>query len=183
MDCRKCSEDMTAYMDGELDGSTAREMRSHLDRCPPCRDEYRGLQDAAAFVTTHSGPIDPAPELWVNLRTRIAEMPPPAGKGGLFRFLVINRWAAAAATLAAVTVLAFGLWSYLQYQNSQDELEASFQMYFHTRVVAERLHGRQLANTEKAPFAEALAGSGVRGNPFADIRPVSDVNPFNTEKR
>jgi hypothetical protein len=183
MDCRKCNEDMTAYLDGELDGSTAEKMSVHLDRCPPCRDEYRGLQDSAAFVAAHSGQIDPAPELWNNLRVRIAEMPPPSSTGGIFRFLVVNRWAAALATLAATAVLAVGLWSYVQYQTSQSELKGSFQLYFQTRKVAERLHHRQLVDAEKEAFQEEFAGPKILENPFADIRPVSLVNPFRSEQR
>jgi hypothetical protein len=183
MDCRKCSEDMTAYMDGELNDSTAEQMSIHLDRCPPCRDEYRDLKDSATFVVAHSDQIDLTPELWNNLRVRIAEMPPPSGAGGIFRFLVVNRWTAALATLAATVVLAVGVWSYVQYQNSQSELEASFQMFFRTRTVAERLHGRQLVDAEKAPFNEEFVVPKGLDNPFADVRPVSLVNPFRSENR
>ena len=183
MDCRKCSEEMTAYMDGELDNSTAEQMSIHLDRCPPCSEEYRGLQDSAAFVTAHSGKLDPDPELWNNLRVRIAEMPPPNGRGGIFRFLVVNRWAAAMATLAATAVLAAGLWSYMQHQNSQSELEASFQQYLQTRQVVERIHSRQFMEAEKAPYGERSIVPAGLANPFADIRPVSLVNPFLSETR
>ncbi len=183
MDCRQCNDDMTAYIDGELDKATAEQMGVHLDRCPPCRDEYRGLKNSAAFVTAHVREIDPTPELWNNLRIRIAEMPPPSSSTGFFHFLVVNRWTAAIATLAATVVLAVGIWSYVQRQNAQSDLEASFREYIETRTVAEQIHSQRLLDAENAPFSEESIGPKSLDNPFADIRPVSLVNPFRSEQR
>lgn len=183
MDCRQCNEDMTAYMDGELQGAAAEEMRGHLAKCPPCHEEYRDLRDSTALVVAHAGELEPAPEMWNNLRARIAEMPPPSGSFGLFRFLVVNRWAAAVTMIAATVVLAIGMWTYTQHVQSRGELEASLNRYVHTRAAEERIHSRWLAEAEKAPTKVDYFGPGDMGNPFAEMRRVSFTNPFVAEDR
>lgn len=183
MDCRQCNDDMTAYMDGELEGTVAEDMRIHLAKCPPCHEEYRDLRDSTALVVAHVGELEPVPEIWNNLRNRIAQMPPPSSSFGLFRFLVVNRWAAAVTLMAATVVLAVGMWGYLQNQQSRSELEASLNEYVQTRAAAERLHSRQLAEAEKAPLKMDYFGPEDMKNPFAEMRTVSFTNPFRSEDR
>ena len=183
MDCRQCNEDMTAYMDGELEGSAAEEMRIHLAKCPPCHGEYRDLRDSTALVVAHARELDPVPEIWNNLRNRIAEMPPPAGSFSIFRFLTVNRWATAITVLAATIALAVGMWDYMQYQQSQSDLEASLNGYVRIRTVAERFHGRQLAKAQNVSLNMDYFGPKDLKNPFAEPQPVSYTNPFKSEDR
>jgi anti-sigma factor RsiW len=183
MDCRQCTDDLTAYMDGELEGAVAEEMRIHLAKCPPCHEEYRDLRDSTALVVAHARELEPVPEIWNNLRNRIAEMPPPSSSFGFFQFLVVNRWAAAVTTLAATIVLTIGMWSYIQYQQSRSELESSLNGYVRIRAVAERLHSKQLTEAENAPLNMHYFGPKNMENPFAEIRPVSFTNPFRSEDR
>lgn len=174
---------MTAYMDGELEGAVEEEMRLHLAKCPPCREEYRDLKESTALVVAHTEELEPVPEIWNNLRNRIAAMPPPSGSFSLFRFLVVNRWAAAATTVAATIALAFGMWSYMQYQQSQAELESSLNGYIRIRAIAERFHSRQLADADRSPVNVNYFGPRDMRNPFAEIRPASFTNPFKSEER
>ncbi|MBZ5500274.1 MAG: zf-HC2 domain-containing protein [Acidobacteriia bacterium] len=183
MDCRQCNDDLTAYIDGELADSTADEMSRHLEKCRPCHDEYQDLRDSAVFVVSHTQELEPVPEIWNNLRSRIAEMPAPADAFGFFRFLVVNRWAAATATLAATLILALGLWGYMQYQQSQNELETYMNDYIQMRTITERLHTLQLMEADNTPPSVETAAPGSVENPFADIRPVSYSNPFRSEER
>ncbi len=183
MDCQQCNEDMTAYMDGELEGSVAEEMRIHLAKCPPCHEEYRDLVDSTALVVAHARELDPVPEIWNNLRQRIAEMPPPSGSFGLFRFLTVNRWATAVATLAATILLAFGMWTYMQYQQSRSDLEASLDGYVRIRTVAERFHSRQMAKARNVTLNLDYFGPTDLKNPVAETQPVSFTNPFKSEER
>jgi hypothetical protein len=183
MNCRQCNDELTAYIDGELSTSDAEEINRHLEKCPPCLDGYRDLKRSTALVMSHARELEPSPEIWNNLRSRIAEMPAPASPFGFFQFLVINRWATALSTLAAIAVLTLGLWGYLQYRLSLSDLDASMQAYMRTRSVAELIHGQQLKAAESAPVSWELAGPINMENPFAEIRPVSFANPFKAEDR
>ena len=183
MDCRQCNEDLTAFIDGELGGAGAEQMKLHLDKCPPCRAEFQELQGSAAFVEVNSRTLEPVPEIWNNLRSRIAEMPTSAGSHGFFRFLVMNRWAPATATLAATAVLALGLWGYLQSQASRAEFEAYMSEYIQTRMADEAVHSNQVAEAERNPWKADLIDAAFRENPFAQGRPAAIENPFQTEER
>jgi anti-sigma factor RsiW len=183
MDCRQCNDDLTAYLDGELENPFAERMSRHLEICPPCRAECMDLRDSAALVAAHARQLEPAPELWNNLRARVAEMPAPGGSPGLFRFLVVNRWAAALTTLAATAALAVGLWGYLQHKQGDIALETDFNQYVQSRMVTEQLHGIQLMEAQNAPLDGEFLGPVTLENPFAGARQVSFTNPFRSENR
>jgi hypothetical protein len=183
MDCRQCTEDMTAYLDGELAESETVEMKVHLDKCDSCSYECDELRESKTLVATHAPELLPAPEIWNNLRARIAEMPPPSGSTGFFRFLVVNRWATAVTTLAATLLLALGMWGYLQYRQTQSDLESYMSDYIETRTIAERLHSLQMAESAGKPASIETLVPSAPENPFAEIRPVSFSNPFRVEER
>jgi hypothetical protein len=158
-------------------------MQRHLEECRACQAEYQELRDSASFVELHAGPIDSAPEMWNNLRARIAEMPAPTASFGLFRLLVMNRWAAATATLAAMVVLAFGVWGYMQHQQSEREFQSYMNEYIEMRTIMERLHSLQVAEAQGDPAIIEAIGSSQMENPFSSIRPVSFDNPFRGEEK
>jgi anti-sigma factor RsiW len=183
MDCRQCTEDMTAYLDGELAEADAEQMKVHLNKCDSCSYECDELRESKTLVATHAAEILPAPEIWNNLRARIQEMPPPVGSSGFFRFLVVNRWATAVATLAATVLLAIGMWGYMQYRQTQSDLESYMNDYIEMRNIAERLHSLRMADSAGRPASMETRLPGAPENPFADIRPVSFNNPFRVEER
>jgi len=39
MNCETCLENLSAWLDGELDPETGRGLAAHLEACPACRDE------------------------------------------------------------------------------------------------------------------------------------------------
>ncbi len=173
MDCRECSNDLSAYIDGELAESAAAHMREHLLRCPPCQEQYDDLVKSVSFVVDHTDVLEPVPEIWNNLRARIAEMPPPAESGVMSRFLTMTRWPAMIATLAATLILAVGMWGYYQHEQSQRELESYMNEYIQMRTAQENLNIQRINQTQD----EAGAGL-ILENPFADIRPAVFTNPF-----
>lgn len=190
MKCRQCSDDLTAYIDGELPAPMAEQIKDHLKECPPCESEYRDLREAGVFIESHAADVEPVPELWNNLRSRIAEMPPPTNSSGFFRFLVMNRWVAATATVAATVVLALGIWGYMRYQDSQRELQSYMNHYLEQRSLMEQIHSQQLHRASYNPGGDGEREDivvdnpfAVAGNPFAGTRPVSLDNPFQTEAR
>jgi len=183
MDCRLCNDELTAYIDGELSSSAAAEMRKHLEKCPPCHEELQALREAAAFVESHAREVEPVPEIWNNLRARIAEMPAPTGPSGFFQFLVVNRWAAAVATLASTVVLALGLWGYMERQASQRVFESYMNDYLLMRAVTERLHAVQIRQAKHLLSEGGITRWMPSENPFMDGRRVSLANPFVSEER
>jgi hypothetical protein len=183
MECRLCSDELTAYIDGELSSSSAEKIREHLEKCPPCHEELQALREAAAFVESHAREVEPVPEIWNNLRARIAEMPAPAGPPGFFQFLVVNRWAAAAATLASTAILALGLWGYMERQASQRAFESYMNDYLLMRTVTERLHAVQIRQTKHMMAEGGVARLMLSENPFVEGRSFSLANPFISEER
>jgi hypothetical protein len=184
MDCHKCNDDLTAFLDGEIAGLQRDEMESHLEKCPPCRQECEDLRGTATLISNYAADLDPAPQIWNNLRVRIMEMPAPVTPPGFFRFLVLNRWATATATMAATVLLALGLWGYMEYRQSQDDLAIYMDDYIQMRNLTERLHSLQVVqSSSSAGFATEALGPEVPENPFAEIRPVSMTNPFRAEER
>lgn len=178
-----CSDELTAYLDGELSAATAEQLRRHLDMCPPCRDELQALQGAASFVESHAPDVEPDPEIWNNLRARIAAMPTPADRSGFFQFLVVNRWAAMVATLVSVVVLGIGLWSYQAHQASRRALESYMQEYILMRSVTERLYAVEMRQLRLMRSEWGVIPTPPLDNPFVDQRPVSLANPFVSEGR
>jgi len=183
MDCRLCSDELTAYLDGELSAADATRIRQHVEACPPCQDELQALRGAADFVESHVQAVEPVPEIWNNLRARIAAMPAPADRSGFFQFLVVNRWAAMLATLASTAVLALGLWGYLAHQAAQQALESYMNDYILERSVAERLYAVQIRQWRNLTSVAGVNWVPVSENPFVDQRPVSLANPFVSEER
>ena len=45
MNCRTCSNLISAYLDRELDGNAMIRIRQHIDECQECRAEYEDLKE------------------------------------------------------------------------------------------------------------------------------------------
>jgi anti-sigma-K factor RskA len=142
------------------------------------------LRESVAFVAGHAPAIEPVPEIWNNLRSRIAGLPAPHSAPGLFGILAVNRWGGALATLAATLVLAVGLAAYYQYRQAQQlELQAFMAEYIQMRAVQERYHAMLIQDTiYDARDIRARAPIGVE-NPFAPPTRPAPGNPFTLEAR
>ena len=74
--CRK-GEDLSAYLDGELDGKARLELEAHLEGCPVCTEMLQGLRRLQVCFRS-------LPELEVGfdlapvVMTELARRPPPA---------------------------------------------------------------------------------------------------------
>jgi predicted anti-sigma-YlaC factor YlaD len=49
-DCNKIQNDLTAYLDGELDGKQSLLVSGHLKTCPGCRHELETLRESMAMA-------------------------------------------------------------------------------------------------------------------------------------
>jgi anti-sigma factor RsiW len=175
MDCRQCQDEMTAYLDGELPPATSELVRVHVERCQFCADEFQGLEESSAFIDTRLNALELRPQIWGHVRARISAEPAGARPGLLGVFLG-HRWVVATATLAAVAILALGIWSFRQRQVDQRDLEQYMSDYLQFREQQEqRKQPRLLVPPQDLPEDS--------GNPFMSIRATMIDNPFRQEAK
>lgn len=68
--CLAMQEHFSAYLDGELPGEIARAVRSHLETCPRCRQEYEALQRLWDLLA--AAPVAVPPDLTERVLARVA---------------------------------------------------------------------------------------------------------------
>jgi predicted anti-sigma-YlaC factor YlaD len=55
LDCDHCFDELDRFIELKLSGKNAAEamplVQEHLDRCPPCREEYEALLEALKALT------------------------------------------------------------------------------------------------------------------------------------
>jgi hypothetical protein len=170
MDCRQCAENMTAFLDGELRASESAQMRLHLNVCPSCADELRGLKEAAGFVELHRIDLEPRLESWNMVRARLSA----PDSSAWFHFFAPNRWRISTVSLVIIVALGIG---YLQYERHQRiNLENYITKYIHDREAGSRIQPIQWDAAENSPIEIPYAD-----NPFMEIRADSTENPFSSE--
>ena len=172
MDCKQCTEDITAFLDGELSAAESELVRSHLSICASCAEELRSLREAADFIESHKRELEPRAGSWNLVRARISTADSPS----LLRFFAPNRWRVALASLVLIAALALG---YQQYQQIQ---KRSLDQYI-SQYVRDREARRQQQNILSASEASPKMETPYADNPFIEIRATSTDNPFQSEDR
>ena len=106
MNCRRISDQLSAYLDDELSSRDAERVREHLETCPECRrllDEIRRTVDALKALPSIEAPGDLQPRIMAGVAETPAEPRP----------VRVARWralwpVAAAIAIAAVIMLLNG---------------------------------------------------------------------------
>lgn len=112
MTCDQAREQLTAYLDGELEGDRGTAVRGHLRTCDACRamsSDEATLRDGLRALP----PLDPPPTLWANVQARlaqeeVAESERPAWRRTLTRWMhsaTLPRFAFGMTAVAAAAVL------------------------------------------------------------------------------
>jgi anti-sigma factor RsiW len=171
MDCTQCAENLTAFLDGELRASASAQIRLHLDTCPSCANELRGLKESADFIESHHKELEPRLESWNLVRARLSV----ADSSSWFHFFSPNRWRIAMVSLAIVAALGV---AYLQYQQFQrrnlEEYIAHYMQDREARGPAQSFELNAEANYQiEMPYAD---------NPFSETRAAPEENPFSPEE-
>jgi len=182
MNCELCTENLTAYLDHELDRAELDGVQEHLDGCPVCRKEMRGLADAMRFVESRAEPLEPRLALWLNVRSRIRSAPAPAGARwfGLLRVY----WLMAAATAAAALAVGIGIWNRFQYQDALRRQEAQYALdrymseYVQDRRINEVAHRVAVKVRHETRAAAAPVHREYANNPFISTAEASSSSPF-----
>jgi len=74
MDCEKCQELLSAYIDGELTVEDRRQLSAHLQECLPCFTVREELGAIVNFCRDHRGEYDPVPTsqaMWIRIRNTV----------------------------------------------------------------------------------------------------------------
>jgi anti-sigma factor RsiW len=77
MNCELYQTELEDFLYGELAENRAAEMRAHLAACPACAQARETLErEQEIFAQYHEQTaLEPAPELWAAVRTRIQAAP------------------------------------------------------------------------------------------------------------
>jgi anti-sigma factor RsiW len=106
MDTSKHSpaEELSAFLDGDLETTRRAEVASHLEGCADCRKVVEELRSLAAGLRTLAQ-VDPERDLWPRLRRTLEQRPDPSG----WRRLWWIPAAAVAGAAAALLVVVFAV--------------------------------------------------------------------------
>jgi hypothetical protein len=171
---------MSAYLDGELARTRVEQIRIHTERCSGCAAELHELELSYRFIEGHTRQMDARGKIWGHVRARISQQM-PAARPGLLQFLLANRLLTAAAMTAVVAVLSVGIWSFMQYRETEQQLEQYMGEYIRIREMQEQAHRFPAVNLTR-PRRDFMY-LNQEDNPFMTIRATSSDNPFRTEGR
>jgi anti-sigma factor RsiW len=105
MDCSRIREELVAYLDGELGGSRAADVRKHIEQCPACKLRSQQLAAVGAALD-EVGEIEPAKDFTVRVMQKALSAPAlPA----VSRLKIIRRLVPVAAAAAVILVLTLWL--------------------------------------------------------------------------
>ncbi|MBI4445456.1 MAG: zf-HC2 domain-containing protein [Acidobacteria bacterium] len=153
MACRVYSDNLTAFLDGELSRDEKVQLQKHLEDCSACSEEYQSLAVSCELIE-QLRELEPSAQLW----HRIAQA--TAAKPGA-RFAINRRafkWMRWAAPITAAAGLFWGTFSILDERN----IENKFNTFLKERNQAELSHSQ---------FA----------NPFTDHKHEWHKNPFSSK--
>ncbi len=170
MDCAKCTEQLTAFLDGELSPVDSERIKSHLRACTFCLDELRSLEESARFVRRHLRELEVNPAAWHLVRARISAK---QQSFSVARFANLYRRPLTVAAVAVIAIIAFAIFQHHQIQRR------SLEDYMNRYVAYRRI------NLPVAPvFVDSEIGQENHRtyNPFAEPEYHPTDNPFRLEE-
>jgi hypothetical protein len=93
MKCEACLGMIDELIEGELDGSLAREATAHMAMCGPCSQLYANLRYEQELFRKYLLEVEPTPALWANLRLELEKEKVIKASQPQFR---LQRWLAIA---------------------------------------------------------------------------------------
>jgi anti-sigma factor RsiW len=104
MECRVCTEALTAFIDKELSSEESAVVERHIDACTACKDEYDSLLTSYE-LTSQMPQLEVSPLLWANIASEISsEQSPNWWKRFVLDGLFGRPWVPATAALGAALV-------------------------------------------------------------------------------
>lgn len=109
-DCKKVQNDLTSYLDGELDGKQALAVSGHLKNCPGCLHELETLRESMAMALEWKD-IKPSAEFdrafWQKLAAMKERQERRPGIFSLVRSLLTANYIATPVALALLLFITF----------------------------------------------------------------------------
>lgn len=171
MNCKECTENLSAFLDEELSAVARLEIEAHVSACPSCGRELASLEKSAAFVEEQMEELRPPPALWTSLEGRIRSLGAPTLRS--FSSFTRSRWFEAGVAAAAALVLAVAAWPLLESRRADAELQAYMAQYVEARNSLEQVH-----RLERSPMSERQHPE-FSENPFiTDAEMPESGNPF-----
>lgn len=164
MECRVCSDSLTAFIDDELNPAERAAVQSHLSRCSHCRDEHESLRYCVALTDALELSEINAPS-FAAVASRLS---PETGKFWDFGWLFSPAWA----TMAAALLLAVSIPFFWDANDPEAHLERQFAQFVEERDRMEALHHGIIA-AEPVGWVTYNPFSVDRGN-----RETGPANPF-----
>lgn len=121
MDCKESESLMAAYVDDELDSSSAIRYAAHLAECPACTDAYRQMLELHNTIKTHGIRYTAPSHLRHRIQTALPRPAPSGKKATKLPWAWINFGVATACTFAFA--LTFSLYMAVPSEEDQAEQE------------------------------------------------------------
>lgn len=158
MECRTCSESLSALLDGEVSHAEAEPLESHLHECTRCFQEYESLLYSYDLVDRLTTTLtDPRPALWESIHSEIA--PRQTGRHDSWLPFKIH-WLPLAGALGIISLGAISA-SLFFVETPNSELKHSFQRYLQER---ESRQEEAMQSASRNPFR--THEHDLEGNPF-----------------
>lgn len=181
MNCREALEYSSAFIDGELSPGAVATFRDHVGSCRGCAEALKGLEDASRTVIGNLRTIEPGPQVWLRIQSRIASLPAPRERSGFWGLLFAPRLGLAAAASVLILALVSGTVTVVLHRRSEAELQEYMDRYIQARYAASQSDAVEEAAWWPSVHTATRTG-GEPENPFLDVdysRPI--VNPFEAE--
>jgi len=183
MNCQKCSQNMSAYLDGELDTQASGRTEAHLSSCDACSAELQSLRESARFIEANTAEPRLSPETWVKIHERISAPEIRVAKPQWSEFFFGQRRWLMGATAAAALLISVGIGSLLiQRRQVERDAFALMERYSRMRDIEEQWHFAQEVDPAIVPPEDIAGITPPAINPFAVVKYDPDKNPFRSEE-
>lgn len=81
MKCDDCIAIIEEYLDDELSGEAAAQVRSHLGACQKCASMFEALKQEQVIYAAYQRDVDVSPAMWAAIEARIKDRPAQAESG------------------------------------------------------------------------------------------------------
>ena len=176
MECRSCTDALTALMDQELPPAEQQSVEEHLSTCASCRNEYESLLEAHRLPVQLSS-ISPDVGLWRRIEAELAggsalgvrpvvPVPSRHGLGNALAGWLLRPWVPISA-LGGILIVMLAV----NYLDPPDPIEHEFSHFIQQR---ERIYDNQ----RKLLSTDGQWQPRDARNPFSQPVSFSDKNPF-----
>ena len=129
----KCArEELTAFLDGALEGARREAVARHLEGCAACRAERDRLASALDALARLPAPPEPSPWFESRLAARLAGERRP----GLFARLAARRFALLAPAAGLVAAAAVAVVALRQHRTTEEALAANLDLLADFEIAA-----------------------------------------------